>query len=354
MTRNVRRLHRLHDALARCRALLILTHDNPDPDSIASAWVLGRIARRFRISRVGLAYGGIIGRTENRTLIDMLRIPLKPIATFDVDRFDAIALVDTQPQAGNNSLPIHRTPAVVFDHHPCRRQTRRVPYSDVRADYGATTTILYEYFIAAGMCPDRRLATVIFHAIRSETQNLGRDAGRPDAAAFVSCFPLVDNRALSRVEHAVLPRAWFAMVDQAIDGTAIYGEVAVTRLGEVASPDMVAQFADLIVRLEGIGWVLAIGRYRRDLLLSIRTNHRLANAGRVIGRIVGTDGTAGGHDMIAGGKLSGFAGTPVQADRVERLLVRRLLKALRVRGHRPTHLTRSLRPEEKDGRVKPV
>ncbi len=324
------------------RKLLVLTHDNPDPDSIASAWILGRLARRVGVPSVTLGYGGIVGRTENQAMIDVLRVPLKPLGRLEIGSFDAVALVDTQPRAGNNSLPMDRAPDLVFDHHPCRRATRDIAFYDIREEYGATTTIIYEYFEAAGLPADRRLATAVFHAIRSETQNLGREGGRADAHVFLSCFPLVDNKALSRIEHAPLKRAWFAMIDRAIDGTHLYGGVAVTQLGGVDTPDMVAQFADLVVRLEGIDWALCIGRFRSDLLLSIRTNRRRANAGRVIRGIVSGLGTAGGHDMIAGGKIPGGALTASRARRVESLLVRRLLRELGAAGIRPSHLTRSL------------
>jgi len=337
-----RRLHRLRSILDDVRALLILTHDNPDPDAIASAWLLGRIVRRLGGPRVVLAYGGIIGRTENHAMIEVLRVPLKPLGGIDLASFDAIALVDTQPRAGNNSLPADRLPTIVFDHHPCRSLTRRVPLHDVRDDYGATVTILYEYLRAAGIRPDRRLATAVFHAIRSETQNLGREAGRPDARAFLGSFPDVDNEALSRIEHAPLPRAWFSMIDSAISATRIYGSVAVTLLGEVHHPDMVAQFADLIVRLEGIDWALVVGRFRKDLLLSIRTNRRRANAGTLIRTIVGKEGSAGGHDMIAGGKMPGAAATRELAGRSEEMLVRRLLRELGGTGIHPAHLTRPM------------
>lgn len=337
-----RRLARLCEALQGRRRLLVLTHDNPDPDAIASAWMVGRIGRKLGVSGITLGYGGIVGRTENRAMIDVLKIPLKSLATIDVDAHDAVALVDTQPRAGNNSLPMGRQADVVFDHHPCRRATRDVAFYDIREEYGATTTIVHEYFEAAGLPSDRRIATAVFHAIRSETQNLGREAGRPDAQVFLACFPFVDNQALSRIEHAPLKRAWFAMIDRAIDGTHLYHDIAVTQLGAVDTPDMVAQFADLIVRLEGIDWSLCIGRFRSDLLLSIRTNRRRANAGKVIRSIVTGLGTAGGHDMIAGGKIAGGALTSARARRVESLLVKRLLKELGAVGIHPSHLTRSL------------
>ncbi len=340
LMRERRRLERIRALLRGKKRLLALTHDNPDPDSMAAALLLSRLVHHIGGPPVVLAYGGIIGRTENRAMITVLRIPLRPLTGIDLAAFDAVALVDTQPGTGNNSLPSDRMPLFVFDHHPCRSLTRGVPFHDVRPHYGATTTILHEYLAAAEIRPDRRLATAVFHAIRSETQNLGREAGRPDARTFIASFPRVDNEALSRIEHAPLPRAWFSMLDSAIDGTRIYGDLAVTLLGDVHTPDMVAEFADLIVRLEGIRWALTVGRFGEDLLLSIRTRLRRVNAGSLIRRIVGIEGTAGGHDMIAGGKIVGAAASSGLARRNEGRLVARLLRELGEAGARPSRLSR--------------
>ena len=47
---------------------LVLTHDNPDPDALASASVLARLLQHRFGSKVTCAYGGIVGRAENREL----------------------------------------------------------------------------------------------------------------------------------------------------------------------------------------------------------------------------------------------------------------------------------------------
>ena len=115
----------------------------------------------------------------------------------------------------------------------------------------------------------------------------------------------------------------------AIDGTRLYGSVAVTSLGQVSNPDIVAEFADLMVRLEGMRWALSIGRYERDILVSIRTNSERANAGRIIRRLVGSLGKAGGHGMMAGGKITDGAADPETARRLEEILTDRTLSLLR-------------------------
>ena len=84
---------------------LILTHDNPDPDSLAAgvglAFLLGKLAG----VQAEVAFGGIIGRSENRALVKVLKLPVITIARVDFDEYDLICMVDTQPEQGNHSLP---------------------------------------------------------------------------------------------------------------------------------------------------------------------------------------------------------------------------------------------------------
>ena len=56
-------------------SLLILTHDHPDPDTIASAWALATLVERLHGIRSRLAYGGIIGRMENQMMVQLLVLP---------------------------------------------------------------------------------------------------------------------------------------------------------------------------------------------------------------------------------------------------------------------------------------
>jgi len=84
--------------------VLILTHDNPDPDSLAAAMALKHFIIVQSGNQCALAYGGIIGRGENRVMVNKLDIDAVHIETFMPTDFDVVCLVDTQPGTGNNSL----------------------------------------------------------------------------------------------------------------------------------------------------------------------------------------------------------------------------------------------------------
>lgn len=339
MKRGERNLARLVEMVRDARRLLILPHDHPDPDALASGWVLRHILRNLTQVDVTLGYEGMVGRTENRAMVDLLRIPLTPLAQLNLESFDAVALVDTQPTVGNNPLPQGLVPSIVIDHHPPRRASRDAPFCDLRPDHGATATIIYDYLQSAGLPLQPRYATGLFYAIRSETQNLGREASGPDVRAFTALFPRVDNSIISRIEHAPISRHYLALLNGAFDRSRIYGDVSLTMLDRMPYPDVPAELADLLLRVDEVTWSLVGGIYQGQLYLSMRSQAHRANAAKLLAQIVGDWGRAGGHSTMAGGKID-LRGRRLDAGKVKRTLSHRAREVLSVSRERPRALIR--------------
>lgn len=322
------RVQALVDALADARRVVVLTHDNPDPDALASAFALVRLIRELTSARSSIAFGGIVGRAENRAMIEGLRLPVQSAEEVEFRKVDAVALVDTQPSTGNNSCPRGRMPAIVVDHHRRRRKSARVPFADIRPDYGATATILTEYLREAGISIGGALATGLFYGIQSETQDLGREAALADVEASLFLYPLVRKPLLGRIRHARVPVPYFRALHRALANARIRGNAVVVSLDRLAYPDLVAELADLFLRLEKTEWSVCVGRYGDDILVSIRTTDPRGLAGDVIRAALGRRGFAGGHDMIAGGRVPVGRLTEEDARLLVEELVVQILKEL--------------------------
>jgi nanoRNase/pAp phosphatase (c-di-AMP/oligoRNAs hydrolase) len=308
---------------------LVLTHDNPDPDALASAILLGRILRRGLGQKVTVAYGGIIGRAENREMVRALRLPLSHVRRLSLRHYARFALVDTQPRSGNNQLPRGVVADVVIDHHPLRPATEGCPFYDVRPGYGATATILAEYLQASGVKGSQALATALVYAIRSETQDFAREYAGPDKAVYDVFFPLADHRLLARIQTPRLPFTYFSNLHEALESLEAVDTLIVTHLGVVEQPDIVPEIADLLLRMEGKTWSLATGRFGDRVYLSIRTTNPRADAGTLMRRLLGRRGKGGGHGRTAGGWID-VAKTP-EPERmaVQREVAVRLARELR-------------------------
>ena len=68
-------------------------------------------------------------------------------------------------------------------------------------------------------------------------------------------------------------------------------------------PDLAAEMADMLLRLEGSEWVICMGVYQTELILAVRTRNRQGGAGQLAQTVVGNQGTAGGHGEMAGGHV---------------------------------------------------
>src|SRR6266849_4002168 len=262
-------------ALDRPGPLVILPHDNPDPDALASAAAIKYMLLTLARKEAQIALGGIVGRAENRAMLTYLNITLVPVSELPFDGDSAVVLVDTQPGRSNNSLPEGVVPAAVIDHHPAYGDYPGVAFLDLRDQYGATSTIVTEY---------RREST----------------AADIEASHFL--YPHTNKRRLAKIENARVPREYFRVFREAIERATLYDKVVVSLLGEVQYPDMVAEVADFLLRLDQVEWAAAIGTFGACLHCSLRTTDRETNAGEILQRVLGSR-VAGGHDMIAGGRL---------------------------------------------------
>ena len=318
----------LLQALDRPGPLVILPHDNPDPDALASAAALKHIVTTLLKKEAHIALGGIVGRAENRAMLTYLNITLVPVGEVCFYGDTQIALVDTQPRRSNNSLPEEIVPAVVIDHHPAYAMYPDIPFLDLRDQYGATSTILTEYLRDLKLDIESKLATALFYGIAAETQDLGREATAADIEASHFLYPYTNKRRLAKIENARVPREYFRVFREAIERATLYDRVVVSLLGEVQYPDMMAEVADFLLRLDQVEWAAAIGGYGSSLYCSLRTTERDVNAGDLLQRILGSR-SAGGHDMIAGGRME-VGDDPEERERAAVRVRDRLLAALAV------------------------
>jgi nanoRNase/pAp phosphatase (c-di-AMP/oligoRNAs hydrolase) len=335
------RLKQLIEAIGPSERVLILPHNNPDPDAIASAVALRYLlAEKFNLES-HIAYQGIIGRAENRALVRYLNHPLQILTEADLKRSLPVIFVDTQPGAGNNpvSLPPEAPPepveacpepvewgqmrgvlvAGVIDRRPPLASLAAFSpgFVDIRVDVGATSTILTDYLRAAEVELSTPLITALFYGIKTNTLGLGRNSGPIDADAYYYLQPRIDVEALAKIENAKVLPHYFKSFDLALRAAQVYElpppseggltlagrGVVISYVGPMSYPDLASEMADLLLRLEEARWVVCIGLFKDDLIISVRTRKRYYSAEGLVQSIIGNRGTAGGHGTMAGGQI---------------------------------------------------
>jgi len=149
---------------------------------------------------------------------------------------------------------------------------------------------------------------------------------------------LANKKLLFEITHPKLSKEYFLSMNAALEQTRIYGRIIVTNLGSIMFPEIVAEMADLLLRLEGIETVLCMGQYAGEMIFSTRTLRHDLNMGEVVKRLVSGKGTAGGHGMMAGGKVDDVPADPSAMAEIERLLTARLLAECRISDQKPSRL----------------
>ena len=326
------RLARFLQAVEGTGEILILPHNDPDPDAIASAVALRHLLAEKAGVEGHIAYRGIIGRAENRALVRFLAYPLQRLTRSEWHQGRPVALVDTQPGAGNNALPGHLAPVLVLDHHPWREETARASFADVRPGAGSTSTLLVEYLQAAGIGPAPPLATALFYGIKTDTLGLVRGVSEADVAAYFYLQPRIDVDALIEIERAQVPAECFTRLDAALHSARVYENLVVSYVGPMQRPDLAAEMADLLLRLQGMRWAICMGTYRGELNLAVRSQSRRVGAGQLVRAIVGDEGTAGGHGTMAAGHVRLGDRNP---ESLAGLLGQRALQHLGISGSAP-------------------
>jgi len=189
-------------------------------------------------------------------------------------------------------------PDVIIDHHP-EQKGYTARFRDIRASYGATSTILTEYCLAAEVAISERLATALLYGIKSDTLFLDRETSRADVQAFSLLYPLVNTNLLRRIEKPELPRSAFAAFSRALREVDLSKGLACVHLGVVEREDVIPQMAELSLQLEGAEWSAASGVVRENLVVCVRNAGYQKAAGTVVRALFGDIGSAGGHQAMA-------------------------------------------------------
>ena len=155
--------------LADADRVLILLHNDPDPDALASGLALRNLLHRTKTTAIIGAFQGVT-RPENLQMLNLLDINVEPVTAESLTQFDRIATVDVQPHYFGGLL--NRVDLVV-DHHP-EQTGYTAAFKDIRADYGSTSTILTEHLRAVDANISERIATAMLYAIKSDTLFLTR------------------------------------------------------------------------------------------------------------------------------------------------------------------------------------
>ena len=297
--------------------LAIVTHDNPDPDSIAAAAALNAIADHLGVE-ADILYFGDIGHQENRAFVNLLEIELTPYEDVDIDDYDTVALVDPA-KAGEVSL--EREVDIFLDHYEVD-EGFDAEFADVRPNVSATSTILTKYIQEFDLSVSQEVATALLYGIRAETLDFRRDTTPADLTAAAYLYPFADHDTLEQVESPNMSPETLDVLAEAIANREVQGSHLVSNAGFISDRDALSQAASQLLNLEGITTTAVFGIVEDTIYLAARSKDIRLNIGRVLSDAFENIGEAAGHSTQASAEipLGIFTGIETTEENRETLL----------------------------------
>ncbi len=319
--------------------VIVVMHDNPDPDAIASGWGVKVLIDEQLGLPTRLLGGGAIVRAENHHMVELLEPPVELVDDIEIDDRTATILVDCGVEATNHILTRRGiTPVAIIDHHAIGPSGIQTPFADVRSDVAASATIVASYLREQNIDPGPKLATAMLYAINTETSAYETHYSRLDRSILPWLMEFGEPELLAEIRNAPLTQDYYGDLLLALQSTLLYSDVAICFLPRAAGVEIVGEVADLLIRCENVHRALCGAVVGDELFISARTQHHTESAVCLLQQTLEGLGGAGGHAHRAGGKISAIGKRTLSAEQIFNELRVRWLGVCKVKRKRGTRL----------------
>ncbi len=299
--------------LRKANAVLIIGHQNSDPDAVCSAYAFSVLARRIN-GKLKVAFSSPEGISKLSKQILQV-VPIEVTDQPEMSTTDLIITVDTNTlqQLGELKEPVIQSgkPLIMIDHHaPHPENTKTAAF--VLCDESATSTceVILDMFRRLRLTPNRSVSQALLVGILVETGHfsiatrrtfesvhfLVKSGADPETALAVTRSSMDESERIARLKSA--QRVRLERVNKWV--------VAVSEVGSYH-----ASAARALVAL-GAHLAVVAGKRNDELTVSLRATREFASE---TGMHLGTDlatplgvkmgGMGGGHATAAGANVKG-------------------------------------------------
>jgi len=248
-----------------------------------------------KVAGVTLSNINVIKRPDNIAMIRLLGVHLTQFNKIDPTQYTRHIIVDSQPN--HHEAFAGLKPHAIIDHHP--ETGAEAPFLDIRPKYGATATILTEYLRAAKIKPSKKLATGLFHAIKTDTNNFEGQTLIEDLNAFQFLFHHANIHLARKIEQSDLSVDLLKYFKTGLTEMRRRKGRVFAYLGPVVNPDICVIIADFFMRIDSVNWSVVSGLYNKKLIIIFRNDGLHGDVGKVAKQCFDQLGSAGGHKSMA-------------------------------------------------------
>ena len=284
---------------------MIVCHDNPDPDALASALAIKHLCESIGHEPT-IVHGGMIEHQQNRAMVKLLEMDVRRIILdWEIEDIltdsDLVICVDFSHPGANNILPPTCVPHIVIDHHTS--DTR--PAGDVilvRSEFAATSSLVASILMNSGIEINRNVATALAFGIRTDTLGFTRSFNAVDLRALSWLGAWIDWELMRSFESPPRSQEVLSIFKQALTDATLENGLMLAPVTQMTDRDALSQVADFLLPTEDVDVVITYGVRISKVILSARSTNDSIHIGRILSNTF-EKGRAGGHKSLAGGQI---------------------------------------------------
>ena len=285
--------------------VLIVCHDNPDPDALASALAIKHLCESIGHEPT-IVHGGMIEHQQNRAMVKLLDMDVRRIILdWEIEDIltdsDLVICIDFSHPGANNILPETCVPHIVIDHHTS--DTR--PAGDVilvRSEFAATSSLVASILMNSGIEINRNVATALAFGIRTDTLGFTRSFNAVDLRALSWLGAWIDWELMRSFESPPRSQEVLSIFKQALTDATLENGLMLAPVTQMTDRDALSQVADFLLPTEDVDVVITYGVRISKVILSARSTNDSIHIGRILSNTF-EKGRAGGHKSLAGGQI---------------------------------------------------
>lgn len=280
--------------------IYIQTHNFPDHDAVATAFAMqALLAQKGKQSTI--IYEGEVQRDSLKRMILEFKIEMIPASEVNLKTTDPIVVVDGC-KGNKNVTDLIGDEVAVIDHHLVTAPDD-VKYADIRPDYGACSTIAFEYMKEAKVAISSEVASALLVGINMDTSLLTRQVSRNDLLAYTELYTSADVALVNSILINYIQTKDLEFYKTALNRVQIHEGLAFCFFPEGCAQNLMGILGDFFMSLQEITFVALCANNSDRINFSTRSEERKWNASKIIQEVLDGIGFGGGHTDRAGGMI---------------------------------------------------
>ena len=283
------------------RDIVIQCHDDPDADALASGHALKWYLKKNGIN-ARFVYGGR-NRIQKSNLVLMCeRLEIDAEFVTELGRIPELLIAVDCQYGQSNVTKFDAQKVAVIDHHQISGVLPEM--SEVRSNYGACSTILYELLIdeKTDVNEDENLATALYYGLMTDTNNFSEIYHPSDK-------DLRDFAKYSKTEIILYKNSNLSMDELRIAGDALQRAYYNTEYSygiieaDPCDPNILGIISDMFLEVDSVQTCLVYSILPSGIKMSVRSCTTGVKASELAFFLAEGYGGGGGHLVKAGGFL---------------------------------------------------